>query len=272
MLKLSIITINYNNAEGLYKTIRSIVSQTNSDFEYIIIDGGSTDGSVEVIKEYSERIKYWVSEPDKGIYHAMNKGVQAATGEFVQFLNSGDWLVDNQVVEKMLSAAPPCDILLGNVVIIDLKGKMQYHKSNPEISFYTFYRSTLFHTSAYIRRSLFNQYGPYDESLKIVSDWKWYIIVAGLNKANIKTVDINVCYFDSTGISSLNQELDKAERRKVLEELIPASILYDYDKYNFDIEQMTRIKKHPTLYFTFWFIERVLFKFEKWNLNRKRQF
>ncbi len=116
----------------------------------------------------------------------------------------------------------------------------------------------------------FDQYGQYDETLKIVSDWKWYLIVAGLNKVNIKTIDINVCYFDSTGISSISKELDKSERRKVLEELVPASILYDYDKYSFDIEQMTRIKKHPLLYYFFWFVERILFKFEKWKVSLKR--
>jgi glycosyltransferase involved in cell wall biosynthesis len=89
-MKLSVITINYNNAIGLRKTIESVVNQTFRDYEYIIIDGGSTDGSVDVIKEYADKIDYWVSEPDKGIYNAMNKGVAAAHGEYTNFLNSGD--------------------------------------------------------------------------------------------------------------------------------------------------------------------------------------
>ena len=89
-MRLSIITINYNNREGLRKTIESVVNQTYRNFEYIIIDGGSTDGSVEVVKEYADRISYWVSEPDNGIYNAMNKGVLAANGKYIQFLNSGD--------------------------------------------------------------------------------------------------------------------------------------------------------------------------------------
>ena len=271
-LKLSIITINFNNAIGLRKTIESVAAQTSRDFEYIVIDGGSVDSSIEVIKEYDEKITFWVSESDKGIYHAMNKGINVAKGKFCHFLNSGDWLVDSLVVENMLNSLSDSDILLGNEIFINAKGKKRLHKSNSEIGLYTFYRSTLFHASAYIRRSLFDQYGLYDESLKIVSDWKWYLIVAGLHKANIKIVDINVCYFDSTGISSINQELDQTERRKVLEELVPAPILHDYDKYSFDIEQMTRIKKHPILYRIFWIIERVLFKFEKWDLGRKRQF
>jgi glycosyltransferase involved in cell wall biosynthesis len=268
-MKLSIITINYNNAIGLRKTIESVVSQTSNDFEYIVIDGGSTDGSVYAIKEYDDKITYWISEPDNGIYHAMNKGIRVATGEYCHFLNSGDRLVDNEVVDKMLKSIPDCDIFLGNVIDLNPEGKVYYNKSKTKVSFYTFYQSTLFHASAYIRRSLFNQYGLYDETLKIVSDWKWYLVVAGLHKANIQFADINVCYFDSTGISSTNKELDIIERRKVLEELVPAPILFDYDRFHFDIVQMTRIKKHPVLYYIFWFIERLLFKFEKWKLSRR---
>ena len=93
MKKISIITINYNNCEGLRRTIESVVNQTCRDFEYIIIDGGSTDGSVDVIKRYADNIDYWVSEPDKGIYNAMNKGIRMATGDYVQILNSGDMFV-----------------------------------------------------------------------------------------------------------------------------------------------------------------------------------
>ena len=111
MPKLSIITINLNNAQGLEKTIKSVVSQTYSDYEYIIIDGASTDGSVDVIQEYRNKITYWVSEPDTGIYNAMNKGILKATGEYCQFLNSGDILVDNNVTERMLSDMPDCSIL-----------------------------------------------------------------------------------------------------------------------------------------------------------------
>ena len=86
-MKLSVITINFNNRDGLRKTIESVVNQTYKDFEYIVIDGGSTDGSVDVIKEYTDRIDYWVSEPDKGIYNAMNKGIDVAQGEYCLFLN-----------------------------------------------------------------------------------------------------------------------------------------------------------------------------------------
>lgn len=289
-MKLSIITINYNNSDGLRKTMESVLAQTTQDFEYIVVDGASTDTSCQVMSEQlsltgdkrlviSDKFEKWsecetngisiryISEPDNGIYHAMNKGIRMAKGDYIQFLNSGDWLVDNLVVENMLRILPDCDIFVGNKISVRADGKLRVEKNNPNVSLLTFYRSTIQHTSAFIRKSLFEKYGMYDESLKIVSDWKWYLIVAGLNKAEVAFTDINVSCFDTTGISSTNLTLDKAERRKVLEELIPASILADYDKYYFDIDQMERIKKHRVLYRLFWFIERCLFKIEKWRMK-----
>ena len=114
MMKLSIITINYNNAEGLRKTLASVASQTYADIEHIIVDGGSTDGSVEVIREYEQSLASrlsplasnlkWVSEKDTGIYNAMNKGIRMATGEYIEILNSGDILVADDVTERMMAA------------------------------------------------------------------------------------------------------------------------------------------------------------------------
>ena len=100
-MKYSIITINLNNSAGLRKTIESVVNQTFQDFEYIIIDGGSTDGSVDIIKEYSSRIDYWVSEPDRGIYNAMNKGIVQAHGDYINFMNSGDCFSKNTILEEI---------------------------------------------------------------------------------------------------------------------------------------------------------------------------
>ncbi len=299
-MDLTIITINFNNATGLRKTTESVVNQTSRDFEYIVIDGGSTDNSIEIINAFavietpslnekgkafypcswhssSERIEGgFLSEPDKGIYHAMNKGIQLAHGKYLHFLNSGDWLVDNNVVRNMLNEITSLtskdiqpelgpDILVGNVISVRPDGKVRYNRNTKEVSLFTFYRGTLQHTSAYIRRALFDKYGLYDETLKIVADWKWYLIVAGLNNAYVQFTDNYVTCFDTTGISSTQLELDKIERRKVLEELLPAPILADYDKYYFDILQMQRIKKYPLLFRVFWLIERFLFKIEKWK-------
>ena len=307
-MTLTIITINYNNAAGLRKTMESVLAQTSKDFEYIVIDGAAPQppkGGVSdraVIESYVNSVEGqengymrcsflssasgrrvgggFFSESDNGIYHAMNKGIRMAQGEYIHFLNSGDWLVDKHVVEDMLNFLNPltpspsprgeglgvrCDVLIGNVIAVRPDGKVRYKKYNPDVSLYTFYRGTIEHTSAYIRRDLFDKYGLYDENLKIVSDWKWYLQVVGLNKARVQFTDRYVTCFDTSGISSTNLQLDKSERRRVLEELLPAAVLADYDKYTFDIEQMQRLKRYPVIYKSVWFVERCLFKLDKWN-------
>lgn len=100
-LLISVVTVCYNAADTIEKTMLSVLNQTYHDIEYIIIDGGSTDGTVEIIRKYADRIAYWVSEPDKGIYDAMNKGIKVATGEWINFMNAGDEFVDEGVIEKL---------------------------------------------------------------------------------------------------------------------------------------------------------------------------
>lgn len=270
-MKLSIININLNNATGLQKTISSVLAQTSTDFECLIIDGDSSDGSKEVINKMvneDSRVTA-ISEKDNGIYHAMNKGIRLAQGEYIHFLNSGDWLVDSTVVSTMfeeLKRLNHPDILIGNKIMIRPDGKMRKCKnSHQPVTVFTFYRGTIEHTSAYIRRSLFDEYGLYDESLKIVSDWKWYLQAAGLGNAKVGFSDCYVSYFDTTGISSTHKELEMKERRQVLEYLLPKGVLADYDCYSFDIVQMERLKRYPLIYKVVWFIERSLFKFDKWE-------
>ena len=106
MMKLSVITINYNNKEGLKKTIESVVSQIYQDFEYIVVDGGSTDGSIDIIREYDKHIDFWISEPDRGIYNAMNKGIKFSHGEFCLFLNSGDCLLSSTSISQVFPLIP----------------------------------------------------------------------------------------------------------------------------------------------------------------------
>ena len=112
-MKFSIITINYNNKDGLEMTINSVLGQSFQDFEYIIIDGGSTDGSIDVIKKYKSRIDYWVSEPDKGVYNAMNKGIGKATGEYINFMNSGDAYHLPSALETIAEMHSEADIIIG---------------------------------------------------------------------------------------------------------------------------------------------------------------
>ena len=230
------------------------------------IDGASTDESVNIIEEYAHKIDYWISETDKGIYNAMNKGIRMAKGEYLHFLNSGDWLVDEFVVENMLlNIEYNTEILVGNVIFIRPDGKVRYVKNETEISALTFFRGTIQHTSAYIKKSLFDKYGLYDETLRIVSDWKWYLVTVALNNVIVHFSDVYVTYFDTTGISSINKELDKKERRAVIEEFYPQSFLADYDNYYLAIDQYKRLKKYPLFFKLYWLTERILFKLETWH-------
>ena len=290
-MKLSIITINYNNAEGLRKTLASVAAQTYRDIEHIIIDGSSTDGSVDVIKEYVRNVErmnelksegihvVWLSETDKGIYNAMNKGIRKATGDYVQILNSGDMLAAEDVTESMMvklnelsnervNESDGVAILYGNMIKKDYTtGKILGKSKEVEYSLRQYYSSTMNHDCCYFRRDLFEVYGLYDENLKIVSDWKWFLQAIGLGNVKPVYVDIDVTIFDASGISETNLALRNKERRQVLEELLPPAILVDYDKYAFPTTQFDRLKKYhlwPLVYF----IERVLFKLNKWHILR----
>lgn len=278
-MTLTIITINRNNAYGLEKTMHSVFSQTCKEFEYVVIDGASTDGSVEVVKQYANcpEIHFkWISELDKGIYSAMNKGIRMASGEYVQFLNSGDCLAASDVTKRMLDALKQNEypsILYGNMLKDLSNGKILRDRcfAGSDISFLGFYTGTLNHSPAYIRRSLFDKYGLYDECLKIVSDWKWYLQAIILGEERPVYTDIDVTLFDMNGISETNKELDKAERGMVLKELIPSTILSDYDKWSFTIDQMKRLKRHSWAYRLVWFLERCLFKVEKAKMKHKQE-
>lgn len=277
-MKLSIITINRNNAAGLEKTMLSVASQTYKEFEYIVIDGASTDDSVEVIKrlapQFGERLK-WISEPDKGIYNAMNKGIRMATGEYIQILNSADCLAANNVVERMLAELERqnnLSIIYGNMIKCFPDGHKLTDKcfAGKKITMLGMFTGTLNHNPAYICRDLFEKYGYYDENLKIVSDWKWYLQAIILGGENPKYVDLDVTLFDMTGISenAESKENIKHERKSVLDELVPQSFLTDYELYANDIYMMRRIHRHKWAYKLVRFIERCLFKMEKQRNKR----
>ena len=277
-MKLSIVTINWNNADGLEKTMQSVASQTFKEFEYVVIDGASTDDSVKVIKTHENGFDYlkWVSEPDAGIYNAMNKGIRMASGDYIQILNSGDYLAAPDVTERMLKALKEKDvpsILYGNMVKCFPDGHRLVDKcfAGQEITMLGMYTGTLNHDPAYIRRDLFEKYGYYDESLKIVSDWKWYLQAIIFGGEKPKYVDVDVTLFDMTGISEnggQNRNLIDQEKRTVLEQLINPQFLRDYDNYASDIYLMRRVRRHKLAYKMVWFMERVLFKIEK-NRNKR---
>jgi glycosyltransferase involved in cell wall biosynthesis len=278
-MRLTVITINRNNALGLEKTLQSVASQTFQEFEYVVVDGNSTDGSVEVIKKYESQFAHlkWVSEPDTGIYNAMNKGVRMATGEYVQILNSADCLAAPDVMERMLAALRITgnpSILYGNMIKCYPDGRRMIDKcfAGQEITMLGMYTGTLNHDPVYIHRDLFEKYGYYDESLKICSDWKWFLQAIVLGDEKPQYVDMDVTLFDMTGISENAKwkERIRKERQEVLENSFPAPCLRDYERYSCDIYMMRRIHRHPWVFKMVHFVERCLFKMEK-RKNRKKR-
>lgn len=225
-MKISIITVNYNDAVGLEGTVCSVISQKNDEYEYIIIDGGSTDGSVEVIKKYSDKIDYWISERDCGIYHAMNKGVAQAHGDYCLFLNSGDSFCNDNVLNHIIELGDNDDIIVGMVVSKDEKSQLFLPPSR-DISLYYLYSGTVPHQGAFIKTDLLKRM-PYDENLKIVSDWKFFLEAIILNNCTVRYIDDYIAEFDTTGVSTSNPDKMWKEKEQVLLGLFPPRVLTDY--------------------------------------------
>ena len=219
-MKISIITINYNDARGLERTIKSVVSMTFSNKEFIVIDGASKDDSLDIIHKYSKQISKWVSEPDSGIYSAMNKGIAMASGEYCIFMNSGDAFYSTDVlvhIQKYLKSGK--DIYNGNAFFTDSDGRITwYRKGHKDVSKMYFYHSSICHQSSIIKTSLLKKY-MYDETLRMVSDWKFWVETICLNHASYEAIDVDICCYDCGGITATHHDLGVYERRKVLLEL-----------------------------------------------------
>lgn len=236
-MKLSIITINYNNAKGLKETIKSVVCQDFKDYEYIIIDGGSTDESVQIIKKYSQFITYWVSEKDNGIYNAMNKGVRYTHGTYCLFMNSGDIIYNKNVLKNIFSKKYDMDIITG-VTIGKNENDIRF-STEGKVTFLTLYRSTISHQSSFIRTTLLRKY-PYNEHLRIVSDWEFWIKTIILNDCTHIFVNDIVAKINLEGISITNSEEREKERSLVLKDMIPSRIIADYEPLKFADDNLIR--------------------------------
>lgn len=199
-MKLSIITINFNNASGLLKTIQSVITQKFRDYEYLIVDGGSTDDSLSILNVYSDEITSWISEPDAGIYNAMNKGIAKAKGEYLLFLNSGDFLSHDRILDEINVYLFDFDLIYGNL-IIDTGQKRSEHSFPKKISFEYFLLNTIPHPCTFIKRSLFEIVGLYNENLKIVSDWEFFIKAVCKFNCSYKQVEKLISVINTDGIS-----------------------------------------------------------------------
>lgn len=319
-MKLSIITINYNNAEGLRKTLASVASQTFRDFEHIIVDGGSTDDSVEIIEAYVSHVArltsscastggdgccaavygkdstlaegaqpfaqqdttspkatqphkvLWLSEPDSGIYNAMNKGIEIVLGkrivnsfnrselvedknkgirtanaEYLLFLNSGDYLVNENVVKNVINENLQEDIVYGKQMI-EKDGALTPGRfySPEEMSFCAFLKSTLPHQCTFIRAALFDKIGMYNEQNKIVSDWEWNLQALFRWNVSLREIDVPISVYDTKGISS-NQKMHELQQQERL-----AAAMRHFPRMMMDVDVWKRFQQSKTYKMVMW--------------------
>jgi glycosyltransferase involved in cell wall biosynthesis len=224
-MRYSIITINYNNKDGLIRTIKSVVNQIYEDYEYIIIDGGSNDGSVNIIKQYAKDITYWISEKDNGVYHAMNKGVAQAHGDYLIFMNSGDSFHAPNILNSVSDFQD--DIICGKVLKGESTIPSGHHKST--ISLVDLMRGSLPHQAMFIKRELMKKH-PYDENYKILSDWKFCIEAIVFDNCSFCNINTIIADYDTSGISTNSNGLLPEERGRILKELLPPRIVEDYNR------------------------------------------
>lgn len=281
-MKLSIITINRNNAEGLRKTMESVLSQTYRDFEYIIVDGASTDDSVDIIKSMVPELNMdingisvrWISEPDTGIYNAMNKGIRMSNGEYSLMLNSGDYFVDNDVLQKVLVELDGTDIIQGNV-IIDKNGKLRvcrgYGKS--DISFFEALDANFLHQASFISRRCYDKYGYYDDSYKKCADSYFYIKALALQNASFRYVDITIANFDTSGISSMVdpkwRQIDKEEDARFFPENLSKRMMMEWKESPKKIALYDLLHSHPLLWKCTMFLKILATSIEKIQCKQK---
>lgn len=238
-MKFSVITINYNNASGLERTVNSIIPHKTKDWEYLIIDGNSNDESVDIIKKYENAgIDYWVSEPDSGIYNAMNKGVRQAKGEYVLFINSGDTIHPDADIKSIMNQLTGEDIIYYNLEITDSTVKKSYIKKYPDCpDFKYFVEDTLPHPASFIRKEALVSYGYYSENFKIVSDWAFFIDVICKEKITYKHIDdcFSTFYLDGISSNEANHQLLFDERNAHIQDAYP--LYYSFYKNWLDTKQ-----------------------------------
>lgn len=216
-VKISVVTVVLNAAGSIEKCVASVLGQTYGNIEYVVIDGGSTDGTLDILARYRDRIDYLVSEPDRGLYHAMNKGIQAATGDFVYFLNSDDTFCDEKVVADVAAAIhqnPSVDLVYGDV-LMGSGDQLIKRPQVPVLSRESLCRKGFCHQSLFARRELLLRTGGFSEEYRIVADGDWLAraLAAGATSLHL---DRDIAVFALDGVSGTSKW--HAEKRRSLRE------------------------------------------------------
>lgn len=241
---ITIVTVNRNNAAGLERTIQSVLKQTYLDIEYIVIDGNSNDASVEVIKSYESKINYWISEKDRGLYHAMNKGLWKANGSYILHLNSGDYLASPSVIENVVKNLGNADILYGNIALPDGLS-LKILKGPAELHYATRYQHNLpAHPSIFPKTALLREIGGFNESYEIIADVAAISNLFCVDQVKWRFLDELITILEPGGLSSdsNNQSLIYQERRKFIS-AEHATYLEDFEKI-YKVSFFNKIKKN----------------------------
>lgn len=244
-MRVSIITINYNDAKGLERTIGSVISSKTENIEYLVIDGGSKDESVSIIDKYKEHIDFWVSEPDNGIYHAMNKGIKTASGDYIVFINSGDMITDYKKFQELLTVEYSEDIVYFNLEIANTTDNNHFIKTYPaKPDFKYFAEDSLSHTGTLIKKEKLTDYGYYNENLKIVADWAFYLDSMLTNTCTYRYIDECFARFYLGGLSSNPSNLKKLWEEKA--EHIKRNYPFLFSMYRDWMQKKTELYKLKT--------------------------
>lgn len=246
-MRLSIITICYNNIEGLKATMESILSQTFKDFEWIVIDGGSTDGSKELLEKNNTHIAYWVSEPDRGIYHAMNKGIARAKGDFCQFLNSGDYFIEADTLKKVFASNELADVNYGDQWCVK-NGMVVERRTYPDHMSLTYlFRAPLGHQASFFRTSIIKKH-PYLEQYTISADRAFFLFLY-IHGYRFQHLQLPVVYFDTEGIGSNEKTLEERRRQfhSIKREFFSDQIIKDIEQLIRESENYQFVCRVPPL-------------------------
>ena len=248
-MNFSIITINYNNREGLQRTLDSVVSQTSSELEWIVIDGGSSDGSKEILQRNQNQIAYWCSEADKGIYHAMNKGVEHAHGKYCLFLNSGDVFCHSKVIEQLSKEVFFADIVSCDIYI-DGYESSKLRRSVGSVNAYWIYDNTLYHQATWIRRDVLVAH-PYHEEYRTISDWIFFFESFALYDCSYQhlPIAISVFYKDGMSCDPLYHDAAYTDKYNYLKKYYPSKYVDDkkepqsYHYLSMNVCRMTKLAR-----------------------------
>lgn len=243
-MKLSRININYNNLKGLKRTYESVASQTCQDFEWIIIDGGSTDGSKEFIEERQDKFSYWCSEPDKGVYNAMNKGISKARGDYLNFMNSGDCFYDEHTLENVFSQKLIADLVYGDWIRV--YPDHEEYKAAPHKGFYaTVFFDNVCHQAMFVKANVLRNKG-YDDDMHILADWKRWIEMS-LDGQTFQYIPLTICRFEATtGLSEKVSE-QHSQERSMIYDLMPVEISKQIKKYDALVLQNWEYNNNPVI-------------------------